>query len=59
MVTLDNHKTSSLTVMKRVFNDFLVYEIVGIDDDGRKTKVQFFSQDMDLVMDDVVVRFEE
>jgi hypothetical protein len=54
MVTLDTHRTRRITVTKKVYDDFIIHEIVGTDKDGRETIVQFFSHDMDLVMGDVV-----
>jgi len=46
MVSLDSHNLTRITVTRKLYEDFIVFEITGIDEDGIKTKVNFFSNDM-------------
>ncbi len=59
MVTLDTHHTKSITVTKKVYDNFILHEIVGTDMNGRETTVQFFSHDLDLVMGETVTVLRE
>lgn len=55
MATLNTHNTASITVERRIYEDFIIYNIHGVDADGNLTTVQFFSNDMDLTMSEVEV----
>lgn len=55
MATLNTHNTESITVERKIYEDFIIYNIHGVDMDGNLTTVQFFSNDMDLDIGDVQV----
>ncbi len=55
MAILNTHNTESITVERKIYDDFIIYNIKGRDTDGNYTTVQFFSNDMDLIIDDVQV----
>ena len=59
MVTVDAHQMKRITVTKKVYDSFIIHEIVGTDVNGRDITVQLFSHDLDLVMGETVTLVRE